>query len=171
MTTYDPPPWEQLTPPTQLAKKPGLRVDLDRCIGCHACSVACKTEHSEKLGDFRMRVRWIPRPDRPSLAFIPVFDATKCDMGRNRRNVGLTPACAAACPTGAIIFGDLENPTDPVAASIASGQATPISDLATLHPNAFYTGNEAWMANALGRGAALSPDDPDITYEQKERGE
>lgn len=147
-------------------EQPGMRVDLDRCIGCHACSVACKTEHNVPLGVFPMRVRWLPRPDRPSQAFIPVFDALHCDMGRNRRSVGLPPACAAACPTGALLLGDLKDPADPVAASVNSGEATPISSLRTLHSNAVYRGNEPWMADSLGRGAALSPDDPDITYEQ-----
>lgn len=147
-------------------QQPGMRVDLDRCIGCHACSVACKTEHSEPLGKFRLRVRWLPRPDRPTQAFIPVFDASRCDMGRNRRGVGLPPACAAACPTGALLLGDLKDPADPVAQSVKSGDAKPISELRTLHPNAYYRKGEAWMANALGRGAELSSDDPDITYEQ-----
>lgn len=143
-----------------------MLVDLDRCIGCHACSVACKTEHSEALGSFRMRVRWLPRPDRPSLAFVPLFDAVRCDMGRNRRSVGLAPACVAACPTGALLLGDLDDSADPVAQAVHSQDAKAISALTTLHPNAYYRNNEPWMAQALGRGVALSPEDPDIIYEQ-----
>ena len=38
-------------------------VDLRRCIGCHACSVACKTAHGTPLGEFPLRVRWLPRPE------------------------------------------------------------------------------------------------------------
>ncbi|WP_299257770.1 4Fe-4S binding protein [uncultured Kushneria sp.] len=33
-----------------------MAVDLERCIGCHACSVACKVENDIELGVFRTRV-------------------------------------------------------------------------------------------------------------------
>lgn len=170
MTVQPPPPWEQLNPPAKPNKRPLKLVDLDRCIGCHACSVACKTEHSEALGSFRMRVRWLPRPDRPSLAFVPVFDAVRCNMGGNRRAAGLEPACVAACPTGALLLGDLDDAADPVSQAVQNREAKPISTLASLHPRAYYLNAEPWMANALGRGVALSPDDPDIIYEQVEPG-
>ncbi len=34
----------------------GMALDLERCIGCHACSVACKVENSVSLGHFRTKV-------------------------------------------------------------------------------------------------------------------
>ena len=53
-------------------------VDLRRCIGCHACSVACKTAHDVPLGEFPLRVRWLPRPDGQTFAFLPVFSESRC---------------------------------------------------------------------------------------------
>lgn len=159
------PPWEQLSPQAP-KQKAAMLVNLDRCIGCHACSVACKNEHSVPLGDFRMRVRWLPRPDRPSLAFLPLFDATACDFGQNRQSVGLPPACVANCPTGALVFGDAKDPADPVATAIASGTAKAINKPEALRQDVHYLGYEEWMTQAMNKGVPLSPNDPDITYEQ-----
>ena len=76
-------------------------VDVRRCIGCHACSVACKTEHSVPLGEFRTRVRWLPEPGDGRMTFLPLFAET-CDLGANRAQHGLAPACVTACPTKAL---------------------------------------------------------------------
>ena len=34
-----------------------MALDVERCIGCHACSVACKVEHNVPLGRFRTKIR------------------------------------------------------------------------------------------------------------------
>ena len=31
-------------------------VDLDRCIGCHGCEIACKNENEVELGSFWNKV-------------------------------------------------------------------------------------------------------------------
>ncbi|MFQ5667787.1 MAG: 4Fe-4S dicluster domain-containing protein [Candidatus Binatia bacterium] len=88
-------PWEHLPKRTQRSlekKRAGMVVDLQRCVGCHACSVACKTEHQVPLGGFRTRVRYLQRPDRPTLAFLPLL-CMHCQDA----------PCMDACPTGAVI--------------------------------------------------------------------
>ena len=65
--------------------------DCTRCIGCRYCMVACpfsipKFEWGESLGRIR-----------------------KCTFCVDRQEDGLEPACAAACPTGALIFGDRDS--------------------------------------------------------------
>ncbi len=136
-----------------------MLVDLRRCIGCHACSIACKTEHSLPLGEFRMRVRWQQRPDRPTLAFLPVFDAITCDFGENRRSAGLPPACASACPTGALVF--TETGDDP-----APPEAQPLDAPVETKAGVTYLGLEPWQSQAIGAGAALSDEDDEIIYER-----
>jgi tetrathionate reductase subunit B len=73
-----------------------MLIDLQRCTGCHSCSVACKTEHEVPLGDFRMRVRYLERPAEPTIAFLPLI-CMQCQDA----------PCLKACPTEAI--GRLED--------------------------------------------------------------
>ncbi|MGY8657171.1 MAG: hypothetical protein ACKVKH_00945 [Verrucomicrobiales bacterium] len=40
-----------------------MLMDLDRCLGCHSCSVSCKTENEVPLGSFRIRVRYLGKLD------------------------------------------------------------------------------------------------------------
>lgn len=88
-------PWENVGPELRSTRsRAGMVVDLERCIGCHACSVACKSEHSVPLGGFRTRVRYLERPDRPTLAFLPLL----CMQCRDA-------PCLDACPTEALSRG------------------------------------------------------------------
>ena len=40
-------------------------IDQRACIGCHACTVACKVEHGVELGVFRTWVKYIERGEFP----------------------------------------------------------------------------------------------------------
>jgi Fe-S-cluster-containing dehydrogenase component/formate-dependent nitrite reductase membrane component NrfD len=48
---------------TQLA----FVIDQNSCIGCHACTVACKVEHGVELGVFRTWVKYIERGEFPNV--------------------------------------------------------------------------------------------------------
>ncbi|MEM7411395.1 MAG: hypothetical protein AAF430_14245 [Myxococcota bacterium] len=146
-------------------RDPGFAVDLRRCIGCHACSVACKTAHDVPLGEFPLRVRWLPRPEGTTYAFLPVFSERLCGDDAESRSAGLDPACVRACPTDAIVFGDRADPGSPVANADLETLQGPDAD--DLKQNVVYRGLEAWMENALHRGAALDPRDEDPIYEQR----
>lgn len=45
----------------------GFVLDQSRCIGCHACTVACKTEHGVELGVFRTWVKYIETGEFPDV--------------------------------------------------------------------------------------------------------
>ena len=63
-------------------------VQPDICNGCGYCVVACPFGVVDR------------RPDDGR--------AFKCTFCYDRQKAGETPACAKACPTGSILFGDLE---------------------------------------------------------------
>jgi Fe-S-cluster-containing dehydrogenase component len=71
----------------------GMLIDLRTCIGCHACSVACKAEFDVPLGSYRDTVLYAEEGDYPHAArhFIPVL-CNHCEDA----------PCLDACPTGAI---------------------------------------------------------------------
>lgn len=80
----------------------GMALDLERCIGCHACSVACKVENSVSLGHFRTKVYYYdyaatnPHNHQPTMkrAFLPTL-CMQCEDA----------PCLDACPNDAIVRG------------------------------------------------------------------
>jgi tetrathionate reductase subunit B len=70
----------------------GMLIDLRRCIGCHACSVACKAEFDVPLGVYRSWVEYAEKGDFPNVrrSFLPRL-CNHCEQ----------PPCVGVCPTGA----------------------------------------------------------------------
>lgn len=75
-----------------------LVVDLDRCSGCHTCTVACKFENDLGLGNYRCDVLDVgPFGTHPdiSMYFLPMF----CQQCANA-------PCVEVCPTGSSYRAD-----------------------------------------------------------------
>ncbi len=72
--------------------RPGLVIDLKRCIGCNACTLACKQENGTPPGVHYARVvtREVGTYPQTKRAFLPVL-CNHCNDA----------PCAKACPTGA----------------------------------------------------------------------
>jgi Fe-S-cluster-containing dehydrogenase component len=71
----------------------GFAIDLRKCIGCHACTIACKAEHDIPVGVNRCWVKTVEQgtfPDTRRL-FFPVL-CNQCDEA----------PCAKICPTHAL---------------------------------------------------------------------
>lgn len=85
-------------------------IDQDRCKGTGACVTACP------YGNIFLteRDKWYLPPDMPYEEYtkrrLKPNVARKCTYCAHRVDEGLDPACVAACPTTARIFGDLEDP-------------------------------------------------------------
>jgi len=71
----------------------GFAIDQRTCIGCHACTVACKTEHEVPVGQFRTWVKYVDQG---------VFPNTTRDFGVLRCNHCTDAPCVTICPTKAL---------------------------------------------------------------------
>jgi len=71
----------------------GFVIDQDRCIGCHACTVACKEEHSVPVGVFRTWVKYVEKGEFPyTTRHFGVLRCNHCDDS----------PCTEICPTRAL---------------------------------------------------------------------
>ncbi|MEZ4700204.1 MAG: 4Fe-4S dicluster domain-containing protein [Rhodothermales bacterium] len=71
----------------------GFLIRNDRCIGCHACSTACKSENDVPVGVSRTWVKSVEKGQFPNVR--RHFQVTRCNHCAN-------PPCARICPVGAM---------------------------------------------------------------------
>ncbi len=71
----------------------GKVLDQDRCIGCHACTVACKSENEVSMGVTRTFVKQVE---------IGLFPHVRRHFQVTRCNQCSDPPCVAACPVSAM---------------------------------------------------------------------
>ena len=100
-----------------MAKK--MLVDLQRCIGCWTCSMACKVGNGLADDEYRVTVRTngsgagIDRPQGtyPNLrmSWQPIYQKS-CTFCAERLGEGKPQYCVMDCPTHALAFGDDADP-------------------------------------------------------------
>lgn len=71
----------------------GFVIDHTRCIGCHACTVACKSENDVPLGDFRTWVKYTETGEFPEVR--RNFAVLRCNQCSDA-------PCMTICPTSAL---------------------------------------------------------------------
>jgi Fe-S-cluster-containing dehydrogenase component len=70
----------------------GMAIDLDRCVGCYSCAMACKAENATSSGVWWNKVLAKEEGAYPKVKL--GFQPTACMHCDN-------PPCAAVCPVGA----------------------------------------------------------------------
>jgi Fe-S-cluster-containing dehydrogenase component/formate-dependent nitrite reductase membrane component NrfD len=71
----------------------GFVIDNRKCIGCHACSTACKSENEVPLGVYRTWVKYVETGAYPDVR--RHFQVTRCNHCAN-------PPCVRICPVTAM---------------------------------------------------------------------
>lgn len=112
--------------------RPTFVLDVDRCIGCWACAVACRMKNELPDGVWWVRVETIGGAARDTSQgtfpkvhkqYRPVIE--RCTYSPEDIAIGRQPACAAACPTDVFEFGDSADPLSSVSTTIQSVPTTP----------------------------------------------
>jgi Fe-S-cluster-containing dehydrogenase component len=75
----------------------GFVIDHSRCIGCHACTVACKSENDVPLGNFRTWVKYTEQGE---------FPLVKRNFSVLRCNQCTDAPCVTICPVTALAKGE-----------------------------------------------------------------
>jgi Fe-S-cluster-containing dehydrogenase component/formate-dependent nitrite reductase membrane component NrfD len=71
----------------------GFVIDQRSCIGCHACTVACKEEHGTELGVFRTWVKYVEQGTFPDARrYFSIMRCNHCDDA----------PCVEICPVTAL---------------------------------------------------------------------
>jgi len=124
-----------------------------RCIGCRYCANACPYT----VKSFNWRKPEFPDSTKPMLnpdvSTRPVGVIEKCTFCHHRlqrareqaraenrplREEDYVPACAESCPTGAIVFGDLDNPDHRVAQLVKDPRAFRLLEALGTQPKVYY---------------------------------
>lgn len=87
-----------------MSKQIGLIANLDLCMGCFACEVACKQDKGLPEGKKGIEVMTLgPYEIEGELAmdFLPMATEA-CDLCAERSTAGDRPFCAEICPTKAL---------------------------------------------------------------------
>nr|VFJ94259.1 MAG: Fe-S-cluster-containing dehydrogenase component [Candidatus Kentron sp. LFY]VFJ96705.1 MAG: Fe-S-cluster-containing dehydrogenase component [Candidatus Kentron sp. LFY] len=112
-----------------------IMVDEKTCMGCGACAMACpyKARYAITYDDIDKGEKFYGQDfERKS----PSVD--KCDFCAHRVAKGKVPACVETCVGTARIFGNLDDPGDPITELVAGGLARPLMPYLGTRPNVYY---------------------------------
>ncbi len=132
------PPCVRVCPTKATFQRPDgiVAMDYHRCIGCRYCMAGCP--YGSRSFNFRDPKPFIDQANRN-----PEFPARmrgvveKCNFCVDRLAQGLQPACVEASK-GALTFGDLENPDDPVRAVLRENYTVRRKPSLGTEPSVFY---------------------------------
>jgi len=128
-----------------------VMMDYDRCIGCRYCEVACPYQaRSFNWDAFTGDNPVVPEWGEPEVDRRPRGVPEKCSFCYQRIDRGLelglepgvdpdaTPACVVVCPTGARLFGDLNDPESSVSKALRENPNYRLRENLGTGPRVYY---------------------------------
>ncbi|WP_300458100.1 4Fe-4S dicluster domain-containing protein [Desulfobacula sp.] len=94
-------------------------IDAEKCVGCKACMLACPYD---ARSIWEERIPYFKEGETPYEKVVykehVVGVVQKCDFCSDRLDRQLEPRCVETCPTGTLIFGDLDDPMSDVSKAL-----------------------------------------------------
>jgi Fe-S-cluster-containing dehydrogenase component len=128
-----------------------VMMDYDRCIGCRYCQVACPYDaRSFNWDKFTGENPMVPEWGTPEVERRPRGVPEKCSFCHQTIDRGLalgkipgvdpeaTPACVNICPTGARMFGDLNDPESVVSKALHNNPTYRLRENLGTGPRVYY---------------------------------
>jgi Fe-S-cluster-containing dehydrogenase component len=128
-----------------------VMMDYNKCIGCRYCEVACPYgARSFNWEAFTGPNPEVPTWGEPEVERRPRGVVEKCSFCFQRIDRGLankltpgvdadaTPACVVACPVGARLFGDLNDPESNVSKALAEHPSYRLREDLGTRPRVYY---------------------------------
>jgi Fe-S-cluster-containing dehydrogenase component len=115
-------------------------VDYNWCIGCRYCEAACPY-HARRFNWQKPEIAAEEiNPDQGYLSnrIRPQGVMEKCTFCLHRTRNGRLPACLEACPTGARVFGDLNDPDSEIRWVLENKRVFVLKEELGLKPQFFY---------------------------------
>lgn len=158
------PPCEEVCPTKATFKKDDgtVQIDYDLCIGCAYCAVACPYDARFKVEKPNYAYGDTPMPHeamRADEATIGV--AQKCTFCNDVVEAGVanghkagehpeaTPACVNSCITGALTFGDKEDPDSQVSQLLEKSEHFRMHEELGTDPGFYYIWDKKSMEDLL----------------------
>jgi len=115
-------------------------VDYDWCIGCRYCEAACPY-HARRFNWEKAEIEADeinPNQGYLSNRVRPQGVMEKCHFCLHRTRAGRLPACLEACPTGARVFGDINDPESEVAYVVKNKRVFVLKEELGTEPSFYY---------------------------------
>ncbi len=127
-------------------------MDYAKCIGCRYCEVACP--YNARIFNWQDPAKlanpYVPKWGVPEIPRRPRGIVEKCTFCAHRIDRGLaigqmpgvdrdaTPACVNACPVGARLFGDLNDPASKISQALAEHRSFRLREDLGTAPRVYY---------------------------------
>jgi len=147
------PPCMEVCPSTATRQRTDgiVTIDYDLCIGCSYCIMACPYDARSLVDRTEYAFGETATPAEAARAHRRTIGvATKCTFCAERIDAGTarglvpgqdpeaTPLCVNSCISGALSFGDIEDPTGPIATLLAENQWFRMHESEGTEPGFYY---------------------------------